>query len=186
MTTQNGVRNAIYDGLVKHSNWIFHVACVMILLFVILDNANNHLLEQSPGKFCLLYSILYFLFVAATVLFPVGAVFYFRRKPFAFSWLLLIVITFIVSISSVFGFHHPYIDDPYMDFPVKDLLYTWSCYYILSAFVQGGIMTVFYLIFRKRFKAEDKQCCCKTSIVLTFFVILFTIAALVCTCIFML
>ena len=185
MTTQNWVRNAIYDGLVKHSNWIFYVACVMILLFLILNNAYNYLLEQNPGKFYLLYSILNFLFVAATVLFPVGAVFYFRRKPFAFSWLLLIGITFLAAISSTFGFRHPYIDDPYMDFPVKDLLYTWSCFYIASAFVQGGIMTIFYLIFRKRFKAEDKQCCCKTSIVLTVFVILFTIAALIGTFYFM-
>ena len=182
---QNGIKNTIYDGLVKHSNWIFHVACVMILLFLILDNAYNYLLEQNPGKFYLLYSVLNFLFVAATVLFPVGAVFYFRRKPFAFSWLLLIGITFLAAISSTFGFRHPYIDDPYMDFPVKDLLYTWSCFYISSAFVQGGIMTIFYLIFRKRFKAEDKQCCCKTSIVLTVFVILFTIAALIGTFYFM-
>ena len=180
MTTQYGIKNAIYDGFVKHSNWIFCVSSIMILLFLTLDNANNYLLEHYPGKFCdFLHYFLWILFTASVVLFPVGTVFYFRRKPFAFSWLLLIGITFLAAISSTFGFRHPYIDDPYMNLPVKNLLDTWSTYYVLSAFVQGGIMTAFYLIFRKRFKAEDKQCCRKTSIILTSFVILFTIAALV-------
>ena len=178
--------DSIYDRMVKYSSGIFHASCIVLLVFLILDNAYNYLLEHHPGKFCdFLHYGLWILFAGSVVLFPIGTVFYFRRKPFAFSWLLLIVITFLFAVSATFGFRHPYVDDPNSDLPVKYLLDTWSSYYFLSAIVQGGIMTAIYLIFRKRFQAEDKQCCRKTSIILTAFVILFSIASVICTFLFM-
>lgn len=175
-----------YDYCTDHASWIFYLSWGALLLFLILYNVQMYCLSISANRFNSLMSGLQsFLFCAGVILFPVGTVFYCRKKPFAFSWMMVVLLTFVIALSNTFGFQNPYTDDPFYDRPLMRLLDNWSAYYFLFAVVQGGIMTVLRLIYRKHFNAEDKQCCRKTSIILTAFVILFSIASLICTFLFM-